>query len=141
MEKLSLTPEELHRISKPNNMIPVMTHMDSDFFKAWCIFLNPFVKLTPREIDVMASFLKHRWELTKITTDPAVVDTMLMTDDTRNKVMEDCHITKQHFYVVMNTLRKKKIFENGIINRRLIPNIKEDDNGCFKLLILFKEKN
>lgn len=141
MSDLILTPQEARKLPKPNNIIPVLTHFDSDFFKAWCVFLNSFVKLTPREMDVMASFLKHRWELTKTTSDPAVVDAMLMGEAVRNKVMQDCNITKQHFYVVMNTLRKKKIFENDIINNKLIPNIREDGSGIFQLLILFKEKN
>ena len=136
-----MTPQEAQKLSKPNNLIPVMTHMDSDFFRDWCIFLNPFVKLTPREMDVMASFLKHRWLLSKSISDPAMIDTMLMTEETRHKIMEECHITKQHFYVVMNTLRKKKVFVNDIIEPRLIPNIRKDNSGYFQLLILFKEKD
>lgn len=139
-EQLVLTPKEARGLPKPNNIIPVMTHMDSDFFKDWCVFLRPFINLTPKEIEVMASFLKHRWELSKSISDPAILDTMVMSESTLKKVMEDCHITKQHFYVIMNTLRKKKIFNDGIINEKLIPNIREDNSGCFQLLILFKEK-
>jgi hypothetical protein len=138
-EQLALSPQEAKRLPKPNNMIPVMTHLESDFFRLWCIFLKPFVNLTSREIDVMASFLKHRWELTKAVSDPSIVDTMMSSESMKKKVMEECHITKQHFYVVMSTLKKKGIIEDGIIKKKLIPNLSDDGSGCFQLLILFKE--
>ena len=139
--QLVLTPQEAQKLPKPNNMIPVMTHLESDFFKDWCIFLKPFIDLTPREMDVMASFLKNRWELSKSISDPAILDTMVMSDEVKDKVMADCNMTKQHFYVIMNTLRKKHVIVNNIINRKLIPNMRMDNSGCFQLLILFKEKN
>lgn len=135
------TPKEKDkRLRKPNNVVTVPVKADSSFFKWWCIFLRPFINLTNREIDVMAEFLKQRWELSKVITDQSVLDSMVMSDNTKRKVMEACNITQQHFYVVMSNLRKNKVIVNDIINSRLIPNIKKDDNGCFQLLILFKEQ-
>ena len=138
---LALTPQEARGLPKPNNMIPVMTHLDSDFFKDWCIFLRPFINLTPREMDVVASFLKNRWELSKSITDPAILDRMVMDEETKSKVMESCKMSQQHFYVVMNSLRKKNVIIKNILNPKLIPNLRDDGSGCFQLLILFKEKN
>lgn len=132
--------EKDKRLRKPNNVVTVPVKADSSFFKWWCIFLRPFINLTNREIDVMAEFLKQRWELSKVITDQSVLDSMVMSDNTKRKVMEACNITQQHFYVVMSNLRKNKVIVNDIINSRLIPNIKKDDNGCFQLLILFKEQ-
>lgn len=135
------TPKEKDkRLRKPNNVVTVPVKADSSFFKWWCIFLRPFINLTNREIDVMAEFLKQRWELSKVITDQSVLDSMVMSDNTKRKVMEACNITQQHFYVVMSNLRKNKVIVNDIINSRLIPNIKKDDNGCFQLMILFKEQ-
>lgn len=135
------TPKEKDkRLRKPNNVVTVPVKADSSFFKWWCICLRPFINLTNREIDVMAEFLKQRWELSKVITDQSVLDSMVMSDNTKRKVMEACNITQQHFYVVMSNLRKNKVIVNDIINSRLIPNIKKDDNGCFQLLILFKEQ-
>lgn len=124
----------------PNNLIKVPVTSKKDFFKWWCIFLRPFVNLTNREIDVVSSFLKQRWELSKIVSDPAILDTMVMSDDTKKKVMEECNITLQHFYVVMSNLRKHKVLKGTIINPRLIPNIRETDNDCFELRIIFKQE-
>lgn len=123
---------------KPNNIITVP--IDDDFFKWWCIFLRPFINLTNRETDVVAEFLRQRWELSKTTSDPASLDILLMSDETKKKVMKACNITQQHFYVVMSNLRKNKVLLGNNINPRLIPNIRKDDNGCFQLLILFKDK-
>lgn len=128
-------------LPKPNNIVTVPTSPGKDFFKWWCIFLRPFVSLTNREIDVIASFLKQRWELAQSISDPAILDTMVMNEITKNKVIEECGITQQHFYVVMSNLKKHKVIENNVINPRLIPNIRRDDNGCFQLLILFKDKD
>jgi hypothetical protein len=127
--------KKLKEMYKPNNVFNVPVSSTLDFFKWWCIFLRPFVPLTERETDVVASFLKQRWELSKIISDPVILDTIVMSSDTINKVVQECKITKQHFYVVMSSLKKKSVID-GKINPKLIPNLKED--GIFKLDILFK---
>lgn len=127
------------KMSKPNNVITIPAKLDSiEFFKWWCIFLRPFIKLTDREIDVIASFLKQRYELSKDISNPVLLDNVVMSEDTKKKVIEECHITLQHFYVVMSNLRKNKIIVNNVINPRLIPNIRKGEDGMFQLLILFK---
>lgn len=88
---------------------------------------------------MIASFLNQRWELSKNISDPAILDTLLMSEAVKSKVIQECNITQQHFYVVMSNLRKNKVITGNTINPRLIPNIRKDDNGCFQLLILFKE--
>lgn len=130
---------EGRKLHKPNNIVTVPVQADtSSFFKWWCIFLRPFVDLTNREIDVIAEFLKQRFELAKSISDPTLLDNALMSDMTKRKVIDACHITQQHFYVVMSNLRKNKVITGNIINPRLIPNVRVDDNGVFQLLILFK---
>lgn len=125
---------------KPNNLVTIPVEVNSsEFFKWWCIYLKPFINLTNREIDVIAEFLKQRYELSKSISDPAIIDTMLMTDEVKRKVIDACGITQQHFYVVMSNLRKNQIIKGNIINPRLIPNVRQDDNGVFQLLILFKK--
>lgn len=126
------------KLPRPNKVIAVPTPSSLDFFKWWCVFLRPIIYLTDREIDVISSFLKQRWELSKCISDPVVLDTMTMSDDIKRKVMDECHITLQHFYVVMSALRKKQIIRGNIIDPRMIPPIRETDNGVFQLLILFK---
>lgn len=135
----SVKRAEKRAAPKPNNIVTVPTSLGLEFFKWWCVFLRPFINLTNREIDVIASFLKQRWELSKNISDPVILDTMLMSETTKNKVLAECNITQQHFYVVMSNLRKNNVIVNNTINPRLVPNIRKDDNGCFQLLILFKD--
>lgn len=123
----------------PNNAFTIPTAPGIDFFKWWCVFLRPFIKLTNRETEIIASFLNQRWLLSKKISDPTILDTMIMSETIKNKVIKECHITQQHFYVVMSNLRKNKVIQGNSINSRLIPNIRKDDNGCFQLMILFKE--
>ena len=134
------TGQKVKKLPKPNNIVTVTASVDTDFFRWWCVFLRPFVKLTEKETDVIACFLKHRWELSKKISDPAALDILLMSEDTKKKVIEECDINLQHFYVVMSNLRKHKVLIGNVINPRLIPNVRPDDNGTFQLLILFKDK-
>ncbi len=128
------------KIPKPNNMFVVPTYLNIDFFKWWCIFLRPFISLTPKEIDVVSSFLMQRWLLSEKISDPAILDEMVMSENIKNKVIDECNITLQHFYVIMSNLRKNKVIVDNKIDPRLIPNVKKDDNGAFMLLIKFKWK-
>ena len=126
---------------KPNNILVVNAGPDTGFFKWWCIYMRPMVKLTDKEIDVVSNFLKQRWELSKVIADPAILDSQLMSNDTKDKVIAECNITKQHFYVLMSSLRKNNVITETGINPRLIPNIRKNDDGSFQFLILFKDKS
>lgn len=127
------------KLPKPNNIVKIETTLDTEFFRWWCIFLRPLIKLTNKEIDIIACLLKWRFELSKSITDPAILDTMVMSNDIRKKILEECNITQEHFYVIMSNLKKSNVIINGIINPRLIPNIKANEkSGYFQLLILFK---
>lgn len=138
MSDVNAQAESSKRLPKPNNIVTVPTKMGTEFFRWWCVFLHPFIELTDREIDVVASFLNQRYELSKKISDQSIIDTLLMGDEVRKKILEECHITKQHLYVVMSNLRKNGVIINNTINPRLIPNIRHTDTDCFQLLILFK---
>lgn len=130
---------EVKKIPKPNNIIRVKATPDKDFFKWWCVLLRPFIPLTNKEIDVIASFLRQRWELSKKITDLSLLDTLLMSEETKRKVQEECGITLAHFYVIMSNLKKNGVIVNNRIHSRLIPNVKVNANGQFILMVLFEE--
>lgn len=123
---------------KPNNMFNVDCASSIAFFKWWCIFLRPFISLTDKETDVIASLLKQRWELSKDTKDPAHLDILMKSDKVKQDVIEECGITAQHFYVIKSALKRKGVLKDDIIHPQLIPNVRQDDNGIFRLLIQFK---
>lgn len=123
-------------MGKINNVITVPTSTEGKFFKYWFEFLRPFHKLTDREIDVIASFVKHRYLLSKVVSDQEVLNKLTMSDDTKKKVREDCNISQAHFQVIMTKLKKSKVIENGRINPKFIPRLEKDSNN-FQLLLSF----
>lgn len=124
-------------MSKYDNVVRIPTSLQGNFYKYWFKFLLPFHNLTDREMDVAACFLKHRAELSKVISDEEILDNVLMSENTKGKIREECEMTNPHFQVVMGKLRKAKIIiDNKKINPRFIPNIKEE-NGNFKLMLLF----
>lgn len=124
-------------MGKINNVITIPTSIEGKFFRYWFEFLRPFHKLTDREIDVIASFVKHRYELSKVIKDQELLNTITMNEDTKRKVREDCNISQAHFQVIMTKLKKSKVIDNGRINPKFIPRLREDDNS-FQLLLSFE---
>lgn len=123
-------------MGKINNVITIPTSTEGKFFKYWFEFLRPFHKLTDREIDVIASFAKHRYNLSKVIKDEEILDRVTMGEDTKRQVREDCNITQAHFQVIMTKLKKSKVIDNGKINPRFIPRL-DDDAKNFQLLLSF----
>ena len=124
---------------RPNNIVRVPCSLSKNFFRYWFMFLEPFHKLTDREIDVITSFVKQRYELSKVIKDNDILDKVTMSEDTKRKVREECNITLPHFQVIMGKLRKNKVIVDGKINSRFIPNI-DEETDTFQLLLLFELK-
>lgn len=121
---------------KANNIVRIPTSLNTKFFKYWFEFLKPFHKLTNKEMDIIASFVKQRYELSKIIKDDTVLDKYVMSDAVKEKVLEECHITSSYLKVKMFKFRKNNVIVDGKINPKFIPNIREDE-GFFQLLLLF----
>lgn len=125
-------------MKKPDSVVKVPGNIDS-FFRRWFEFLQPFHKLTSREMDVATAFVKHRYDLSKVIKDNDILDKVVMNEDTKRKIREECNITLPHFQVIMGKLRKSQIIVDGKLNSRFIPNIDEDSDS-FKLLLYFTLK-
>ena len=78
---------------KANNIVRIPTSLNGKFFRYWFEFLQPFHKLTEREIDVITSFVKQRYELSKVITDNEILDRVTMSEDTKRKVREELYHT------------------------------------------------
>lgn len=123
----------------PHGVISIPTSLDSSFFRYWFEFLKPFHNLTPRELDVITSLTKHRYELSKVIKDDSILDKVVMGEDMRRQVRNECDLSLPHFQVIMGKLRDSKVIIDNKINPRFIPNIKEEDDN-FRLLLLFDFK-
>ena len=71
---------------KPENVIRIPTSLEGDFFRYWFEFLQPFHKLTSREMDILVALVKHRYELSKVIKDEEILDRVTMSEDTKRKV-------------------------------------------------------
>lgn len=119
-----------------DSIVRIPTKIDEGFFKYWFMFLRPFHNLTEREMDVITSFVKQRYELSKVIKDNEILDKVTMSEDTKKKVREECDISLPHFQVIMGKLRKNKVIIDGKINPRYIPSV-DEKNGSFKMMLLF----
>lgn len=119
-----------------NSIVRIPCKVDGKFFRYWFEFLTPFHNLTEREMDVITSFVKQRYELSKVIKDNEILDKVTMSEDTKKKVREECDISLPHFQVIMGKLRKNKVIIDGKINPRYIPSV-DEENGSFKMMLLF----
>jgi hypothetical protein len=72
-----------------------------------------------------------------VIRDDSILDKVVMSDDTKLKVREECGMSLAHFQVIMGKLRKNKLIVDGKINKRFIPNIPESPKD-FKLMLYFE---
>lgn len=120
-----------------NNIVRIPCKLDNKFFRYWFEFLEPFHHLTEREMDVITSLVKHRYELSKVISDSEILDKVTMGDDTKRKVMQECDITLPYLQVILGKLKKNRVIVDGKINPKYIPNVIEEE-GSFKLMLLFE---
>ena len=102
---------------------------DGDFFQLWVEFLKPVHKLTNREMDVLAVFLKRRYELGKVITDADVLDRVLMSEETKLGIRKECDVSPKHFQVIMARFRKNGVVKDNKIFLPLIPTITGEGVG------------
>lgn len=131
---MSDTKAEITKIV--NNVITIKAPLDTTFFQRWFLFLKPFHDLTNREIDVIAAFAKHRYDLSKVISDEKILDKVLMSDDIKNEIIKECDITPSHFKVVLSKFKEKNVLVDGKIQPKLLPNIPENADST-NLLIRF----
>ena len=122
--------------SKPNNVIRIPCKLET-FFRYWLAFLSPFHSLTQREIDIASAMLLKRYQLSKAISKPDILDMTVMGENIQREIREEFGITGPHYQQIKNKLKEKGFIVDKRINKRLIPNIKEE-NGVFQLLLVFE---
>lgn len=123
-----------------DNVISIPTSLEGNFFKYWLDFLKPFHNLTSREAQIMAALLKQRYQLSKVIKDDIILDKVVMSEDVKQQIREECNISLPHFQLLIGRLKANKLIVDGKINKRFIPNLPEGATG-FKLLLFFKLEN
>lgn len=122
------------------NMNIKRIHTDKkSIFRYWLEFLKPYHKLRTKEIEALSLMLYYRYELSREIKDIDMVDMILFSTQTRNKIREDLGgMGQKIFNNLLTSLRKKNIIsKDNKINHVLIPNMAESG---FKLIFDFEVK-
>ena len=112
---------------------------DGDFFRYWVEFLRPLHELTKREMDVLAEFLKVRYNMSREIINTDRLDRVLMSEETKRDIRKTCGISAKHFQVIMSKFRKNGVIRDGKIHLNLIPTITEEGVGLM-VHFIFKIK-
>lgn len=130
-------------INKNSNIAHIVTTLNNpnnNFFQHWLSFIRPLHKLSEKEIEALAAFLKARYELSKGITDDDLLDKVLMSNETKRVIREELNIAPAYFQVLLTKLRKLGIIKNGKIAKKFIPNL-EINSKEYKLILLFDLKD
>jgi hypothetical protein len=123
-------------IDQNMNIKRILTDKKS-IFRYWLEFLKPYHKLRAKEIEALALILYYRYELSREIPNPEMVNLVLFSTETRNKIREDLGgMGQKVFNNLLTSLRKKKVLsKDNKINPVLIPNMTEEG---FKLVFNFE---
>ena len=123
-------------MAKNTSVFRIPTNIDGDFFRYYLEFLTPIHKLTSRETDVFAAFLKERYRLSKLIPDDSIVSKLMMSPDTHRVLMEACEMSSSHFQVIFSKLRKLGYIKDGSVDKRFVPDI-DPTTDKFNLIFYF----
>lgn len=124
-------------VCKVDSVVRIPTSINGGFFRYWFDFLHPIHSLTNRETEVIACLARHRYELSKVIKDDAILDRETMGDSVRKEVIEELKITPSFYQQILGKLKKNNIIVNNVINPRFLPELSENSNE-FRLLLKFE---
>lgn len=123
-------------------IIPIPS--SGNFFRIWVEVLKPIHKLTDRESDVLAAFLKKRFELQQTAKDPDMIDSYLMSAKIKKEIRESTLVSPVYFQMIFGKFRRSNIIINDEKGRRInpwfIPRLSKDDKD-FCLAFIFGNPN
>ena len=125
------------KAGRANNVFRIPTSLKGNFFRIWIEFLTPLHNLTNREKDVVAAFLKARFELSKSIPDKVWLDKVVMSDEVKNNIKKECKVSDAFFQVILGKLRKTGIIQDGSINPKFIPKNLNEKDKVFQFLLYF----
>lgn len=108
-----------------SNIANIPLKKGGDVFFKWLSFLQPLHGLTYKEMQVMAAFLKKRFELSDSVKDDAMIDTILKSPETRKEIRDSLLMNVSQFNVILSSLRKNKAIIGNSINKRFVPNMEQ----------------
>lgn len=126
-------------------ILPVLCTPEEDFFIKWVEWLKPIHKLTKREQEVFAAFLRNRHELSLSITDPNLLEEIYLNEANRDKIRESLGMSAPQMNGILTKLKEARVIKphykmNGKIDYyeispSFIPPYTKGEP--FKLMLLF----
>jgi hypothetical protein len=116
------------------------------FFGKWLEVIQPLHHLTDREMDLLAEFLKRRYQLQRTILDKDMIDSVLMSGRSKKAIREACGISDVYYQKIMVAFREKGVIipdsniRGGKINPMMIPPLDEEDK-ILGVLFVFNNPN
>lgn len=127
-------------MGKVNSVICIPVGERHDFFRYWFMFLRPFHHLTDREIEVAAAFVRYHYELGQDVLRKDLLAKIVMNEDTKRKIREECGMSTTYFQSIMTKLKKSKVIIGDRLNPKFIPKMPKGSK-TFNLLLSFDIKD
>lgn len=84
----------------------------SQFINWYLTLFNGWLSLTAKEMLILAEFIKLRETLSKVITDPKILNDQLFSSASRKLVRETCEISSENlFNNYFGSLKKKGVIE------------------------------
>lgn len=120
---------------KPTNILKIKSSDYDELFLNWFLILKPLHNLSNKECILASKLYKYRNELKEVILDKEILDTTILSDTYRKKIIEEMDITMIHLQVLLTSLRKKNVIIDNRLNPKFIPHIKDSE---LSLLIRFE---
>ena len=120
---------------KPTNILKIKSSGYDELFLNWFLILKPLHNLSNKECILASKLYKYRGELKEVILDKEILDTTILSDTYRKKIIEEMEITMIHLQVLLTSLRKKNVIIDNRLNPKFIPHIKDSE---LSLLIRFE---
>lgn len=120
---------------RPTNILKIKSNDYDELFLNWFLILKPLHNLSNKECILASKLYKYRDELKEVILDKEILDTTILSDTYRKKIIEEMDITMIHLQVLLTSLRKKNVIIDNRLNPKFIPRIKDSE---LSLLIRFE---
>lgn len=120
---------------RPTNILKIKSSDYDELFLNWFLILRPLHNLSNKECILASKLYKYRDELKEVILDKEILDTTILSDTYRKKIIEEMDITMIHLQVLLTSLRKKNVIIDNRLNPKFIPHIKDSE---LSLLIRFE---
>lgn len=107
------------------------------FVRTWFKFLTQVHRLTDKEADVAAEFVKHYMVLSKEISDEEHINEILFSKKMKNQICNDLGLKQPYFRTILQNLRRNRVITDGKLEKRYVPSYIPGQK--FRLMFIFDD--